>query len=175
MKVLIERKPILNTSRLVLLFVLCSIGYSFSQDQREIEQKLRDSIHNEFINIYSDYIHYSKNGVTNFNGKTEFWKIYELQNENRIIQIESHSEGTYFQEIYFEKNGKLVYAKETQNYTPINSFEQMAWNCEFYIKDDKVITTMSLGHGKTEDEEWDENMIIEMYFKRLVEIEKIQQ
>ncbi|MHA7057780.1 hypothetical protein ACWGOQ_0011205 [Aquimarina sp. M1] len=50
----------------------------------------------------------------------------------------------------------------------------MRWNCEFYIKNDTVFTSMSLGHGKTENEEWNPNAIIEMYTKRLQEIEKIQ-
>ncbi|WP_299314040.1 hypothetical protein [uncultured Aquimarina sp.] len=171
---MIEQKPILTAKRLTLLFVLSSISYSFSQNHEQIENKIRDSIQTEFIKNYSDCSFYSKNGITNFNGKTEFWKICGLKNGNRIIQVESHFEATYFQEIYFEKKGKLLYARETQNYTPINSFEQIRWNCDFYIQHNKVITIMSVGHGKTEDEEWDENTIIEMYSKRLVEIEKIQ-
>ncbi|MFD2561560.1 hypothetical protein [Aquimarina rubra] len=175
MNALNPRKSILNPILLILFFLLCSIGNGFSQNHREIERKIRDSIHTEFIKNYSNCSFYSKNGVTNFNGKTEFWKICELKNGNRIIQVESHAEATYFQEIYFEKKGKLTYARETQNYTPINSFEQMKWNCDFYIQDNRVITTISLGHGKTEDEEWDENMIIAMYAKRVTEIERIQQ
>ncbi|WP_299439952.1 hypothetical protein [uncultured Aquimarina sp.] len=174
MKVLIKRKPALITIRLITFFILCAINNGFSQNPKHVEQKIRDSINNEFVKNYGNCSFISKNGVTNFNGKTEFWKICELQNENRIIQIESHSESTYFQEIYFEKKGKLLYAKETQNYTPINSFEQIRWNCEFYVQNNKVITIMSHGHGKTEDEEWNENMIIEMYTKRIAEIEKIQ-
>ncbi|WP_298312165.1 hypothetical protein [uncultured Aquimarina sp.] len=171
----IWQKSTMITLRLTIYMILCSIIQGFAQNQQEAEQKLRDSIHTEFIKNYNNCSFYSKNGVTNFNGKTEFWKICKLKNGNRIIEIESHEEATYFQEIYFEKKGKLIYARETQNYNPINSFEQMRWNCEFYIKNDKVITTMSLGHGKTENEEWDENAIMEMYSKRLNEIEKIQQ
>jgi len=175
MDLMTHRKPSGKIKYFLLtVCILYSVSTCFSQNQKELEEKIRDSIDNEFIKNYSNCSLNSKNGVTNFNGKIEFWKICELQDGNRIIQIESHSESTYFQEIYFEKKGKLLYAREAQNYIPINSFEQIRWNCEFYIQNNRVITTMSLGHGKTEDEEWDENMILEMYSKRISEIEKIQ-
>ena len=76
--------------------------------------------------------------------------------------------------IYFEKNGELIYAKETQNYMPKNHFTQMAWNCEFYAKNGKLIAIMSLGHGKTEDEEWNPDVIFDMYKNRLTELKRIK-
>ncbi|MDH7447036.1 hypothetical protein [Aquimarina sp. 2201CG14-23] len=160
---------------LAIVVTLGTVTISFSQNQKELEETIRDSINIEFTKNYSNCSSYTKNGITNFNGKTEFWKICELKNGNRILQIESHSKSTYFQEIYFEKNGKLIYAKETENYVPMNSFEQMQWNCEFYIKDNNVITFTSLGRGKTENEDWNKNTIIRTYATRVSEIEKIQQ
>ncbi len=168
-------RPVKSKITLSFIYMIGAMGLVFSQTPQETAQAIRDSIQTEFAENYSNCSSYSKNGITNFNGKPEFWSICELQNENRIIKIVSHSESTYFEEIYFEREQKLIYARETQKYTPINSFEQMRWNCEYYINKNEVISTMSLGHGKTEDEEWDENSIIEMYTKRIQEIEKIQQ
>ena len=70
--------------------------------------------------------------------------------------------------------GELIYAKETQNYMPKNHFTQMAWNCEFYAKNGKLIAIMSLGHGKTEDEEWNPDVIFDMYKNRLTELKRIK-
>jgi len=111
--------------------------------------------------------------ISDFNDKTEFWNICNLKNGNRIIKIESHEKETYYQEIYFEKNGELVYAKETENYIPKNHFTQMSWNCEFYAENGELVALISLGHGKTEDEEWNPDVIFEMYKNRLTELKKI--
>ena len=112
--------------------------------------------------------------VTDFNGKDEFWNICNLENGNRIIQIESHKANTFFQEIYFEKDGELIYALETEKYMPKNKFTQMIWSCEFYANNGKLISLISLGHGKTEDDEWNPEIIFDMYKNRISEIKKME-
>ena len=145
----------------------------YAQTQREKEEKIRSEINTEFDQNSSN----CSNGidaVSDFNNKTEFWNICNLKNGNRIITIESHEKETYFQEIYFEKNGKLVYAKETENYMPKNHFTQMGWNSEFYAENAELISLISLGHGKTENDEWNPNVIFEMYKNRLTELKRIK-
>ncbi len=60
--------------------------------------------------------------VTDFNHKTEFWRICNLDDGNQIIKIESYKEDTYFQEVYFKKSENLVYAMEAEYYIPKNHF-----------------------------------------------------
>lgn len=118
----------------------------------------------------------SKNidAVTNFNSKREFWKICKTDNGNRIIRIESYDDTSLFKEVYFEQNGELIYAEESIKHMPINHYTMGIWNCQFYTDKGKLVTTMSLGHGKTEDDEWEPEIIFEMYKKRIVELNKIE-
>ena len=161
-------KNVLLTFILTLGILSCN-----AQSQREKEEKIRSEINAEFDQNSSNCSG-GIDAVSDFNKKTEFWSICNLKNGNRIIKIESHEKETYYQEIYFEKNGELVYAKETENYMPKNHFTQMSWNCEFYAKNGELIALISLGHGKTEDEEWNPDVIFEMYKNRLTELKRIK-
>tara|TARA_R110000868_G_scaffold409932_2_gene696610 strand:+ start:710 stop:1201 length:492 start_codon:yes stop_codon:yes gene_type:complete len=160
-------------NHILSLILITSIFSGCSKSQKESEEKFRAEINNLFHKNLSD-CNTDVSAITDFNGKPEFWKICELNNESQIIQIESHKDSIFYQEIYFSKNGDLIYAKETENYMPNNSFNQMAWNCEFYARNGELISLISLGHGKTEDEEWDSDIIFEMYNKRIEEIKRIE-
>ena len=111
--------------------------------------------------------------VTNFNGKTEFWRICNTEDGKRIIRIESHAGENLYEEIYFEQNGALIYAVESINYTPMNHFTLQPWTCQFFMEDGKLMSLMSLGHGKTEDDHWDPDIIFEMFATRLKELSNI--
>lgn len=157
----------------MLLSVLLMIGVfgCNAQDQQK-EEEIRSKINTEFsLNIRECNI--GTDAVTDFNGKVEFWNVCNLKNGNRIILIESYNEVTYYQEVYFEKNSELIYAKETEKFMPKNHFTQMNWNCEYYAKKGELIALMSLGHGKTENDQWDPDIIFEMYENRLSELKKI--
>ena len=155
---------------LILTFVILG---SNAQSQREKEEGIRSEINTEFHKNMTE-CYAGVDAVSDFNEKTEFWNVCELKNGNRIIRIDSHKKDTYYQEIYFEKIGELIYAKETENYMPKNHFTQMSWSCEFYAKNEKLIASISFGHGKTEDEEWSPDVIFEMYKKRLAELKQIK-
>lgn len=158
---------------LLTFLLLFAIFSCTAQKQVAKEEKIRVAIRAQFDkNVAACSLEAS--AVTNFNGKTEFWSVCALQNGNRIITIQSHQEDTYNQQIYFEKNGDLIYAKETENYMPINHFTQMVWNCEFFAKNGELLTIISLGHGKTEDDEWDPDSIFKLYKTRLSELAQIK-
>ena len=158
---------------LLTLIVMIGILSCNAQSQREKEEKIRSEINLNFDKNMSE-CNSEIDAVSDFNGKSEFWNICDLKNGNRIIKIESHKGDTFYQEIYFENNGDLIYAKETENYMPKNHFTQMYWNCEFYAQNGELIALISLGHGKTEDDEWSPEVIFEMYKNRIVELKKIK-
>jgi hypothetical protein len=140
--------------------------------EREKEEKLRKQINAEYLTEISKCSQ-NINAVTDFNGKTELWRICETDNGKRIIQIESHEKTDFYEEVYFEKNGELIYAEESIKYMPLNSYILQTWTCQFYAKKGKLISLMSLGHGKTEDDEWNPEIIFKMYKKRIIELNKI--
>jgi len=158
---------------LLILFTYCSFFNCNSQTSQEDEEKTRTKI-NMIYDKNSSECSSGVDIVTDFNGKDEFWNICNLENGNRIIQIESHKANTFFQEIYFEKDGELIYALETEKYMPKNKFTQMIWSCEFYANNGKLISLISLGHGKTEDDEWNPEIIFDMYKNRISEIKKME-
>lgn len=111
--------------------------------------------------------------VANFNGKPEFWELRYPENGNRIFAIKYYKEPFLYEETYFEKNGKLVYAIEWEIYQ-CNSFNDISvWKCQYFFQNGKLINHNSLGHSKTERDDWDPESIVEMYQNRLVELEKL--
>ena len=142
--------------------------------EREKEEKLREQINTEYLAELSKCSQ-NINAVTDFNGKTEFWRIYETDNGKRIIQIDSHEKTDLYEEVYYEQNGELIYAEESIKYMPINHYVLQPWTCQFYAEKGKLISLMSLGHGKTERDEWNPEIIFEMFKNRITELNKIAQ
>lgn len=141
--------------------------------EQDKETIIREKINNQYL-IELSKCHQKIDAVTNFNGKTEFWRICKNEDGNRIIQINSHKEDTLFEEVYFEKGDELVYAEESIKYMPINHYTLQPWICQFYTKNGKLVSMMSLGHGKTEDEKWNPEVIFEMHRNRIEELNKIE-
>lgn len=165
----------MNIKRLLtILLLLLGILNSAAQSQQEEEEAIRNQINRTYKQALTECV-LEVNTITTFNEKKEFWSICQLKNGNRILKIASHDNDIYYEEIYFEKEGMLIYAKETENVIPKNHFTQMTWHCEFYIRNGALLTLISLGHGKTEDENWDPDSIFDSYKKRLAELKKIKQ
>lgn len=140
--------------------------------QLEKEEKLRAEINTQYLAELSKCSQ-NINAVSDFNGKKEFWQICNTINGKRIIQIDSHKENALYEEVYYEQNGELIYAEESIKYIPINHYVLQTWTCQFYTEKGKLISLMSLGHGKTEDDEWNPEIIFEMHKKRIAELNKI--
>lgn len=138
----------------------------------EKEEKLRRETNHQYLAELSKCSQ-NINAVSDFNGKTEFWQICKTDKTKRIIQISSYEEDSLYKEVYYEQNGELIYAEESIKYMPINHYVLQPWICQFYIEKGKIISLMSLGHGKTEDDEWKPEIIFEMYKKRIEELNKI--
>lgn len=146
---------------------------SDSETELDKEEKLRTEINDLYLAELSKCSQ-NVDAVTDFNGKKEFWQICETENGKRIIQIDSHEETVLYEEVYFEQNGELVYAEESIKYMPINHYTLQPWTCQFYAENGKLVSLMSLGHGKTEDDEWNPEIIFEMHKNRIAELSKIE-
>ena len=112
--------------------------------------------------------------VSDINNRTEFWHICELDSEQRMIKIEYYTDDILYQEIYFESENDLIYAKEAEQLMPENHFLHSIWNCEYYTENGEILSTISLGHGKTESEEWQAESIFELYQQRLKELKSFK-
>jgi len=94
------------------------------------------------------------------------WDICQANKQTRIITIKHKKKEIKYTELYVIRHGKLVYAFEQQ--MDDRKGHEWIWNCQFGIVDEKEAEVLSsLGHGKTEDDNWDANEIIAMYKKRM--------
>ena len=168
-----ESKKSNSTEKNVLEFETITSDSETELTELEKEEKLRAEINNQYLAELSKCSQ-NVDAVTDFNGKTEFWQICETENGKRIIQIDSHAETVLYEEVYFEQNGELIYAEESIKYMPINHYTLQPWTCQFYTENGKLVSLMSLGHGKTEDDEWNPEIIFEMHKSRIAELNKIE-
>ncbi|WP_159778990.1 hypothetical protein [Flavobacterium sp. 9AF] len=156
-------------NRFLLLILIFFNQTSWAQSELQIRIDTDSKVKKSLSQCYFETV-----AVTTFDSEIENWEVCSFENEGRVLKISSYKNELYHEEMYVEINGDLVYAKETEKYIPHNHFSQMEWNCQFYTKKGKLLSLISLGHGKTEDENWDPIIIFAMYSKRLDEFNKIK-
>ena len=154
----------------IIFFILSVsfIGFNglYAQDKSSYRDIVRHMYQKEYTRGYQP-----QSTVFTVNGKKELWKVYTLENSKQIMEIESTIKNEYNKEIYYSKNGELLYAKEINRYLDKNGEILSNWECEFFLKNGEVYSEISLGHGKTEMDDWDPSIIFKMYEKRKVEWE----
>ena len=146
-------------SLLIFLMFFCVVNAQDVNQKRLVElRKIVNQIAKQHIN--------NVQAVTNFDDKTEFWSFGNLGDSIRSYEVWSYQSQYLFSEYYVEQNGKLIYAIESETFIPINHFPQSIWNCVLFVDKGKIINLSSLGHGKTEDDNWNPEEIIEHFVVR---------
>lgn len=156
-------------------FLLLLFGFAFSQTQVELKQK-------ESIDKYSDAI--DKNAsvkkykfIVKEKEKDIQYKYEKKGNEFVKMSREWSIKNGIYKETYtyhfLIKNGKKIYASEGITYQNYNDAEDLSgWSVQFWLQDDKVIYTTSLGHGKTEMDDWDYNLELKENFAYMLKTVK---
>ncbi len=123
-----------------------------------------DTIYKKKVDAYVEGLAHKKIKEYHFE-KFDGKKIIKYEYEklgDEIIRIQrkwqvkyGQSIDTYLQYFYLEK-GKRVFAEDAINFqNETNTLDVGGWNVRFWIKNNKVVYITSLGHGKTEDSDWD--------------------
>ncbi|WP_298952940.1 hypothetical protein [uncultured Nonlabens sp.] len=147
------------------LLVIIAVQTSNAQSSQLTEDQFREKVTNEFQTNYNKTLTSFENSMDyDIVKKNEKWNIYEFDNK-RIFKIESKKNNTTFIETYYEVDGLLRYAQEKE-ISFINTSDAIEWNCEYFLENGAVKTIMSLGHGKTERDDWDSSEVLTMYQKR---------
>ncbi len=144
----------------------------FNLKEHQEKASYRDMVRHMFVKEYTKG--YPTYGVSTLNDKQELWRIYSLDKGKQILEIESYENGIYYKEVYYSKNDNLMYAQDAERYIQNNSLENRIWKCEFFLKNKKVYSEESLGHGKTEHDDWNPKIIFSMYKKRKNELKILQ-
>lgn len=154
-----------------LLIILMCFYYSKAQERNQKQLKeLR-----EIVNQISIAHVKSVQAVTEFDGKIEYWSFGYLGDSIRSYEVWSYQNEYLFSEYYVEQNGQLIHAIEEEKFVPINHFPQSIWNCVLFIDKGKIINLSSLGHGKTEDNDWSPEEIIEHFVVRKKQYTQIKE
>lgn len=160
---------------ILLLSILFSIIIKAQNDVQIEEEKYRDDIDVAVEEILMTCGLNGSKAISLNNNTKHYWEISEKCYENnKTYIIKYHQNEVYFEEIYITQNDKLFYIKESETRIPLNSFEQIRWNNQYYFKNGLFYTNISLGHGKTEDENWNENDIIVRFNLRIQELNKLK-
>jgi hypothetical protein len=141
-----------------ILFIILVFFISVSFGQSLMEQKSTISAKVELIDTDK------ANAAVSFNiskKKKGVQKIY-YQYQTRhyaVVKIERRFKlrnDSAIQTFYFNNN-QLIYASEfiTSYYGEKNKPDSMIWGGNYYFLKDKLIDFTTLGHGKSETDEWD--------------------
>jgi len=140
-----------------LLFVLV-FGLGFSQSKADL-------IEVENINKYSEIID-KDSQITKYQfqvkGKKKTIHYHYEKKGNEIVKISrewkenSNNWWELYNDYFLLKNGERVFASQSITYTNMSDAEDIiGWSVSFWIDKNKVIHMTSLGHGKTEMDDWD--------------------
>jgi len=93
----------------------------------------------------------------------ETWLYCKKSNQTEIIIYTRTNNAERFREIYFIEYGKLTYAFEEILSDFINPNNNVTWNCQYGIENDTIYDYVSLGHGETENDEWNPESILDQW------------
>uniref|UniRef100_UPI0040484E32 hypothetical protein n=1 Tax=Roseivirga sp. TaxID=1964215 RepID=UPI0040484E32 len=103
---------------------------------------------------------------TILNYREEDWREFSFGNDIKFISISSEDSLTNYSEIYLTRNDTLVYAEESTATHFLSLDDVIFWNCAYLLESNRVLDYISLGHGKTEEDEWRPELIIDQWNAR---------
>ena len=157
------------------LLLLLIFGISFSQSKTDLAAA-------DKINQYADRIDKdSSRAKYTFEIPAKGKLIrYEYEKEgNEIIKMTrkwDENNGKYtdtYSDYFLLKNEAKVLALQSITYKNKSDATDIGgWNCKFWIKNDRVINMTSLGHGKTERDDWDYELELKENFSYMLKTVK---
>jgi len=160
--------------RLKFLLLLSILFFGIS-----LAQSKSDLLEVEKINKYSESIDHDPNVVeykfqVSNKGKNVYYKY--LKKQKKIVRIsrewnESIDNYLYTYTDYFLlRNGEKIYASQSIVSKNKSDPEDIGgWSVQFWINKNKILHITSLGHGKTEDEDWDFEKELKENFNYMLE------
>ncbi len=115
---------------------------------------------------------YSKFKVVTHKKVKEQWLYFDSKNLSGIT-ISYTIDSTAYNEKYYLKDGGLIYAYESEIFfsLPAGIDQGTKWAGDFYFSKGKLIDYVTLGHGKSELDDWDpEKEILQGLKKRKAEL-----
>jgi hypothetical protein len=87
-----------------------------------------------------------------------------------VLKVNFQDGILFFEEEFFIRNGEPVFAYEKETATKDGEVIH-EWSGEYYFEDGKIFDIETLGHGKSETDDWEpEKEIPKLYRKRIKQL-----
>ncbi|GAB5400758.1 MAG: hypothetical protein Aureis2KO_23430 [Aureisphaera sp.] len=87
----------------------------------------------------------------------------EVEPYVKIRKMHFYAAPMYHQDVYYSEGDTLIYAKETELWITADHRDTIVWNCQYFFEKGELVDYISLGHGRTEMEDWDPEYILKKY------------
>jgi hypothetical protein len=96
---------------------------------------------------------------------------YSINNGKvEVLKVNFQDGILFFEEEFFIRNGEPVFAYEKETATKDDEVIH-EWSGEYYFEDGKIFDIETLGHGKSETDDWEpEKEIPKLYRKRIKQL-----
>ena len=158
--------------RKIFLILLLSPFLSFCQEKKPDSSAINEVVMKIDKMSKTNGRSFMKYKVINNKKIKENWQHFDNKQFSRII-INHAIDSIRYSEKYYFKNGSLIYAYESEIWdSPFwGQIEYSIWSGDFYFSKGKLIDHVTLGHGKSELDDWDpENEILQRLKKRKAEL-----
>lgn len=110
---------------------------------------------------------YTKNKILNQKRIKEKWIYFDNKRLSRII-IDYLIDSTAYTEKYYFKDKALIYAYECEIFffPSVGIAQGTKWAGDFYFSNGKLVDHVTLGHGKSETDDWDPEKEISQRLKK---------
>ena len=123
--------------------------------------------------LIRDELERCNNTKTKIANSNETWLYCKKSNQTEIIIYTRSNNTERFREIYGIEDGKLIYAFEEILSDYINPNNNVTWNCQYGIENDTIYDYVSLGHGETENDEWNPESIFDQWKNQRVKYSEL--
>ena len=166
-----------DVSKKLLLIIFLYPLISISQEKTNVHFSIDSLVDN--INVISKgkTKTYTRHKTSNGHRMKEEWEYFD-NNKLSKISIEYKIDSTKYTERYYLRNGVLIYASEGIKYLfpSLGPNDYTIWSGDFYFVKEKLDYYVTLGHGKSELDNWEpEKENLQRFKKRKAELALLKQ
>ena len=160
---------------LIFLFLIASLS-CIGQEKKEDSASINKLVAKIDKLSKANSKTFSKDKLIDHKKVKEQWRVFDNKEYSRIIiqyTTDSAGQSVAYTEKYYLKNGSLIYAYESEVFflTGETINEGTTWAGDFYFSKGKLTDHVTLGHGRSELDDWDpEKEILQNWKERKREL-----
>jgi hypothetical protein len=141
--------------RLLLLFIFTFyLNTCLAQHVQKTKQQIDTIVNAVARNKHANHSSFIKK----INKKTLYYYSYIADATNVLmISLSFRNGNDKVERVFYLHHNKLIYSTESivSYYTTANVTDSIGWGGAYYFSNNKLISIVTLGHGKSETDNWD--------------------